>query len=86
MNNNIQYIKYINYVITLVFVVIAILIMNRLLSQTFIKDPPVVQEGFTTYFRQTIRPHVRRIGYVRDAVSYQFTKRFGDFGKGLGIF
>jgi len=77
MNSNMKYIKYILVIIFIIMVVV--------LYQSLIEEPPIVQEGFTTYFRQTIRPHVRRLGYMKDTVSYQFTKRFSDFGKGLGI-
>jgi len=82
-NNNI---KYTTHLITLAFCAIVLLIMSKLLSPSFDDKLPMVQEGFTTYFRQTIRPHVRRIGYVKQNVYYHFNKRFGDFGKGLGIF
>jgi hypothetical protein len=84
--SNIKYMKYMNHLITLAFCASVLVMMNMLLSQSLDDKLPTVQEGFTTYFRQTIRPHVRRIGHVKESVYYHFNKRFGEFGKGLGIF
>ena len=44
------------------------------------------KEGFTTYFRQTIRPHIRTFRNAQDNVTYHFNTKFKDFGKNLGFF
>lgn len=43
-------------------------------------------EGFTTYFRQTIRPHMRRVDYARQTIIYHFNNNFQEFGKRFGFF
>ena len=79
-------INYIKYVLAFVAIIMSVVIIHIFLSQSFSEKPITNQEGFTTYFRQTIRPHVRRVGYARDLVSHHVYKQFGNFGKGLGIF
>ena len=46
---------------------------------------PHNQEGFNTYFRQTIRPHVRSITDARELVTYHFNTKFTEFGRMLGF-
>jgi len=58
------------------FIVFALLIKNEL----FIK------EGFNTYFRQTVRPHIRNAKDVRENVTYHFNTKFKDFGRSLGFY
>lgn len=43
------------------------------------------QEGFNSYFRQTIRPHVRTINDIRNTTGEKFSMRFADIGRILGI-
>jgi hypothetical protein len=89
MSININYIKNIKYILVFVTVVVmAIVITNRLLSYRIDneKHDDIVQEGFTTYFRQTVRPHVRRIGYAKELVSHHVNEQFGNFIKRIGLF
>lgn len=79
-------INYIKYVLAFIAIIMAITAINRFLSHSFSEEPIANKEGFTTYFRQIIRPHVRRVGYAKDLVSHHVNKQFGNFGKGLGIF
>jgi len=58
------------------FIVIALLIKNEF----FIK------EGFNTYFRQTVRPHIRNVKDARENVTYHFNTKFKDFGRSLGFY
>lgn len=46
---------------------------------------PHNQEGFNTYFRQTIRPHVRSIKDIRELVTYHFNTKFTELGKIFGF-
>ena len=43
------------------------------------------QEGFNTYFRQTVRPHIRSITDARKIITYHFNTKFKDFGRMLGF-
>jgi hypothetical protein len=67
MNVVINYMKHTKYVllfsaIIVIVIIIAIVMINRVLIQSFPEEPLANQEGFTTYFRQTMRPHIRRFG------------------------
>lgn len=88
MSINMNYIKNIKYLLVFVTVVVmAIVMTNRLLSYRIDNEKhDVVQEGFTTYFRQTVRPHVRRIGYAKELVSHHVNEQFGNFIKRIGLF
>lgn len=44
------------------------------------------KEPFNTYFRQTVRPHVRNVKNIHENVTYHFNTKFKEFGKSLGIF
>jgi hypothetical protein len=63
-------------VFAIYFLVFAILIKNEL----FIK------EGFNTYFRQTVRPHIRNAKDTRENITYHFNTKFKDFGRSLGFY
>ena len=43
------------------------------------------QEGFNSYFRQTIRPHIRRVKNVRNTTMEQFNFQFANIGRIFGI-
>ena len=88
MSINMNYIKNIKYILVFVTVVVmAIVMTNRLLSYRIDNEKhDVVREGFTTYFRQTVRPHVRRIGYAKELVSHHVNEQFGNFIKRIGLF
>ena len=43
------------------------------------------QEGFNTYFRQRVRPHVRNIKDAHETVTYHFNNKFKNFSKTLGF-
>lgn len=62
----------------LLFIIIFIIIF-------LIIDYPATQEGFNTYFRQTIRPHVRTFRNAHNNVTYHFNQKFKDFGRNLGF-
>ena len=62
----------------LIFIIISI-ILSHLLTNS------VTQEGFNTYFRQSMRPHIRTFRNARDNVTYHFNTKFKDFGRNLGI-
>ena len=51
-----------------------------------IKNEFFMKEGFNTYFRQTIRPHIRNLKDARQAVTFQFDTKFKDFGRTLGFY
>lgn len=44
-----------------------------------------LQEGFTPYLRQTIRPHVRNVKNIHNTVTYHFKDKYNTFGKALGF-
>ena len=46
---------------------------------------PHNQEGFNTYFRQTVRPHIRSITDAREIITYHFNTKFKDFGRMFGF-
>ena len=37
-----------------------------------------MKEGFNTYFRQTVRPHIRNVKDARENVTYHFNSKFKD--------
>lgn len=45
-----------------------------------------IQEEFTTYIRQTVRPRIRTFRDVHNTVTYHFNTKFKHFGRTLGIF
>ena len=47
---------------------------------------PPKQEGFTSYFRQTVRPHLRTFRSAQETFTYHLNKNFKDFGRRLGLF
>jgi hypothetical protein len=55
-----------------------------LISIIFI--PPKQEEGFTTYFRQTVRPHMRIFRNVHETFTSHLNTNFKDFGRKLGLF
>ena len=76
-NKNIIYMQKIITFILLIMVFI--FIMNYL-------DCPCSKEGFNTYFRQTVRPHVRNIRDPQGTVTYHFNTKFKNFGRTLGFY
>ena len=73
--------KYINCMKYLVLCMVFLLLAVSLKSYKM-EEP----EGFTTYFRQTIRPHMRRVDYARQTIMYHVNNNFQEFGKRLGFF
>jgi hypothetical protein len=49
-------------------------------------NKPIETEGFTTYFRQSIRPHIRTFRNAHDTVTYHFNAKFKEFGRSLGFY
>jgi|AntAceMinimDraft_12_1070368.scaffolds.fasta_scaffold04173_7 cell shape-determining protein MreC len=47
---------------------------------------PPKQEGFTSYFRQTVRPHLRTFRSAQETFTSHFNTNFKDFGRRLGLF
>jgi hypothetical protein len=68
------------------FFLLTLIILSVWLSLLFMTDESEDKEGFTTYFRQTIRPHIRTFRNAQDNVTYHFNTKFKDFGKNLGFF
>ena len=68
------------------FFLLTLIILSVWLSVLFMTDESEDKEGFTTYFRQTIRPHIRTFRNAQDNVTYHFNTKFKDFGKNLGFF
>lgn len=65
--------------------------MNKLLIVVIIFIISVVfvpskQEGFTSYFRQTVRPHMRAFRSAQETFSYRVNTTVTDFGRRLGLF
>lgn len=56
-----------------------------ILFVVFIVLMPPQQEGFNTYFRQSIRPHIRTLRDAHSTVTYHFNSKFKDFGQSLGF-
>ena len=50
-----------------------------ILFVVFIVLMPPQQEGFNTYFRQTVRPHIRTLRDAHSTVTYHFNSKFKDF-------
>lgn len=71
---------------SLFFIILLILIILHLLF--YINKIPIaynLQEGFTPYLRQTIRPHVRTAKNIHNTVTYHFKDKYNKFGKALGF-
>lgn len=68
------------------FFLLTLIILSVWLSVLFMTDESEDKEGFTTYFRQTIRPHIRTFRNAQDNVTYHFNTKFKEFGKNLGFF
>ena len=68
------------------FFLLTLIILSVWLSLLFMTDESEDKEGFTTYFRQTIRPHIRMFRSAQDNVTYHFNTKFKDFGRRLGFF
>ena len=88
--NYMKHTKHTKYVllfsaIIVIVIIIAIVMINRVLIQSFPEEPLANQEGFTTYFRQTMRPHIRRFGYAKETFTHHFNNNILGFVKGLGI-
>jgi len=47
---------------------------------------PPKQEGFTSYFRQTVRPHLRTFRSAQETFTSHLNTNFKDFGRRLGLF
>ncbi len=56
-----------------------------ILFVVFIVLIPPQQEGFNTYFRQSVRPHIRTLRDAHSTVTYHFNSKFKDFGQSLGF-
>ena len=56
------------------------------LSIIIMSNKPIETEGFTTYFRQSIRPHIRTFRNAHDTVTYHFNAKFKEFGRSLGFY
>ena len=56
-----------------------------ILFVVFIVLMPPQQEGFNTYFRHTVRPHIRTLRDAHSTVTYHFNSKFKDFGQSLGF-
>jgi hypothetical protein len=65
---------------------LALIIFSIWLPLLFMTNESKEKEGFTTYFRQTIRPHIRMFRSAQDNVTYHFNTKFKDFGRRLGFF
>ena len=48
--------------------------------------PQETKEGFTTYFRQTVRPHVRRIQGIREYFITNVNDTVKSIGRRIGIY
>ena len=47
---------------------------------------PPKQEGFTSYFRQTLRPHLRTFRSAQETFTSHLNTNIKDFGRRLGLF
>ncbi len=56
-----------------------------ILFVVFIVLMPPQQKGFNTYFRQSVRPHIRTLRDAHSTVTYHFNSKFKDFGQSLGF-
>lgn len=74
-----------NQYIFLLIMILMILISIGL-SVIIIPNKSSEPEGFTTYFRQSMRPHIRIFRNVQDTVTYHFSTKFKAFGRNLGFF
>lgn len=48
--------------------------------------PQDTKEGFTTYFRQTVRPHVRRIQGIREYFTTNINNTVKSIARKVGIY
>ena len=48
--------------------------------------PEDTKEGFTTYFRQTVRPHVRRIQGIHEYFTTSIHTKMKSIGRRIGIY
>jgi hypothetical protein len=44
-----------------------------------------MREGFNSYFRQTVRPHVRTIKGIQNTTGEKFSMQIADIGRIFGI-
>jgi len=51
----------------------------------FIVLMPPQREGFNTYFRQSVRPHIRTLRDVHSGVIYNFNTTFKGFIRSIGL-
>jgi len=63
-----------------------IIIISIWLSILFVSNKSYEVEGFTTYFRQSMRPHIRTLRNAQDTATYHFNTKFKDFGRRLGFY
>jgi hypothetical protein len=61
---------------------LVIFICSIVLSVILLPPSP---EGFTTYFRQTIRPHIRNFKGARESFTQQFNTKFTDISSRFGF-
>jgi len=67
------------------FTLLILLMLLCIYQMSIIPKPYNQQEGFTTYFRQSIRPHIRNIRSIHNTVSYHVNNNFINLIKSLGF-
>ena len=61
------------------------LLVLLILFFIFIELEPPEKEGFNTYFRQSVRPHIRTIRGIHNGVVYHFNNTFKGFVRSIGL-
>ena len=68
------------YYAFIINILLCILCILYIIYNTYYK-----QEGFNTYFRKTLRPHIRNVTDAHKTITYQFNTKFIDFKRSLGF-
>lgn len=71
--------------LTVYLFLIALIILINLIALS-IKNKFFMKEGFNTYFRQTVRPHIRNLKDAFKIITYHFNNGFRDFRRTLGFY
>lgn len=64
-----------NHILLFSFIFIIFIIISQL----------PMREGFNSYFRQTVRPHVRTIKGIQNTTGEKFSMQIADIGRIFGI-
>jgi len=74
-----------NSFIYYMFTLLVLLMLLCIYQMSIIPKPYSQKEGFTSYFRQSIRPHMRNIRSLHNTITDHVNNKFNSFGKSIGF-